>query len=291
MKGFKAVMRRVLGLLELATVPFMFRAIQRIGVVLYGANLVFLTFLVTTTLVIVMALLGVLGADNLFGLKLTSTNEKTGTTPGQSDTSKSSQEEIQSTQPNTKAVDPARSLERMEQKFRKWKRNNPELDFMSVILSQMHMLKENRKVFEEVTRDSKCGQRGEESRKVFENTVEEIRQNFSDIYNLLLIVGVKNGGAKKAHVNVNALTREINSNFTKLQKLRELNEQIILFVNEVEGRYENVPIDSEIAVLKQLNTERCGSDVSERQKVVYGPYRIRLSSDKLSKASSSKRSK
>lgn len=169
-----------------------------------------------------------------------------------------------------------RTLEQMERKFKKWRDDNPDLNFMGVIIEQMKALARTQKVFDEITTDSMLRARKgtevspetlnltiESAREAFGKTVEEMRQNFSDIYNLLLIAGVKNGNARRADVNIEALTLEVNSNHAKLQRLRELSEQVILYINHADMAGENVGIDTEIEVLKQINARRYGARVGE----------------------------
>lgn len=169
--------------------------------------------------------------------------------------------------------DTDRSLGYMRRHFSGWQKRNSELDIIGAAISQIDALEQCQQVFDEVTHGSYLGeldvrqhaaleQTFTESRKALNQTAEEMRRNFSDIYNLFLAAGAKNGNAKKSDVNSEMLTRELAENNVKLQKLRELNGQVILFVGSISEDRDNVALDAEITVLKQLNARRYGGTFS-----------------------------
>lgn len=169
--------------------------------------------------------------------------------------------------------DTDRSLGRMRRHFSGWQKHNPELSIIGTVISQIDALEQCQQVFDEVTHGSYLGeldarqgaaleQTFAESRKALNQTAEEMRRNFSDIYNLFLAAGAKNGNAKKSDVNGEMLTRELAENNVKLQKLRELNGQVILFIGSISEDRGNVALDAEITVLKQLNARRYGGTFS-----------------------------
>lgn len=120
----------------------------------------------------------------------------------------------------------------------------------------MHQLAIDHDIFEAVVEDSEFGYKGKDSRKVFDNTASQIRQNFSDIYNLMLLAGANEGQATLKTIDLNALAWELNSNRTKLALLSELNTQIVRLVNQIDGTHDNVMTEAEIEALAILNAMR-----------------------------------
>ena len=151
----------------------------------------------------------------------------------------------------------ARSIPVMQRKFKKWAKQNPEMaETIQVIISQMHQLAIDHDIFEAVVEDSEFGYKGKDSRKVFDHTASQIRQNFSDIYNLMLLAGANEGQATLKTIDLNALAWELNSNRTKLALLSELNTQIVRLVNQIDGTHDNVMTEAEIEALAILNAMR-----------------------------------
>ena len=127
---------------------------------------------------------------------------------------------------------------------------------IGVIISEMHQLAITHDIFEEVIEDSEFGYKGQDSRKVFDHTADQIRQNFNDIYNLMLLAGANEGQATLKTVDLNALAWELNSNRTKLALLTELNTQIVRLVNQIDSVHDNVMTEAEIEALAILNAVR-----------------------------------
>jgi hypothetical protein len=145
----------------------------------------------------------------------------------------------------------------MQRRFKKWARQNPEMaETIQVIISQMHQLALDHDIFEEIVEDSNFGYKGQDSRRVFDHTASQIRQNFNDIYNLMLLAGANEGLATMKTVDLNALAWELNGNRTKLALLAELNTQIVRLVNQIDGVHDNVMTEAEIEALAILNAMR-----------------------------------
>ena len=153
--------------------------------------------------------------------------------------------------------DNGRSIPKMQRKFKKWAKQYPEMaETIGVIISEMHQLAITHDIFEEVVEDSEFGYKGQDSRKVFDHTAAQIRQNFNDIYNLMLLAGANEGQATLKTVDLNALAWELNSNRTKLALLTELNTQIVRLVNQIDSVHDNVMTEAEIEALAILNAVR-----------------------------------
>jgi hypothetical protein len=153
--------------------------------------------------------------------------------------------------------DNGRSIPKMQRQFKKWAKLNPEMaETIEVVISQMHQLAVDHDVFEDVIEDSKYGYKGQDSRKVFDHTASQIRQNFNDIYNLMVLAGANEGQATMKTVDLNALAWELNGNRTKLTLLAELNTQIVRLVNQIDSVHDNVMTEAEINALAYLNAMR-----------------------------------
>lgn len=153
--------------------------------------------------------------------------------------------------------DNGRSIPKMQRKFKKWAKLNPEMaETIEVVIAQMHQLAVDHDIFEDVVEDSEFGYKGENSREVFDRTARQIRQNFSDIYNLMLLAGANQGQATMKTVDLNALAWELNGNRTKLTLLAELNTQIVRLVNQIDSVHDNVMTEAEIEALAILNAMR-----------------------------------
>ena len=153
--------------------------------------------------------------------------------------------------------DNGRSIPKMQRQFKKWAKLNPDMaETIQVVISQMHQLAVDHDIFEEVVEESEFGYKGLDSRKVFDHTAKQIRQNFSDIYNLMLLAGANEGQATLKTVDLNALAWELNGNRTKLALLSELNTQIVRLVNQIDSIHDNVMTEAEIEALAILNAMR-----------------------------------
>jgi len=153
--------------------------------------------------------------------------------------------------------DNGRSIPKMQRQFKKWAKLNPEMaETIEVVISQMHQLAVDHDVFEDVVEDSKYGYKGQDSREVFDHTASQIRQNFNDIYNIMILAGANEGQATLKTVDLNALAWELNGNRTKLTLLAELNTQIVRLVNQIDSVHDNVMTEAEINALAYLNAMR-----------------------------------
>lgn len=153
--------------------------------------------------------------------------------------------------------DNGRSIPKMQRHFKKWAKLNPEMaETIQVIISQMHQLALDHDIFEDVVEDSNFGYKGEDSRKVFDHTASQIRQNFNDMYNLMVLAGANEGLATMKTIDLSALAWELNGNRTKLALLAELNTQIVRLVNQIDSVHDNVMTEAEIEALAILNAMR-----------------------------------
>ena len=151
----------------------------------------------------------------------------------------------------------------MARKLKKWARTNPDIkSVISVVLSQMQDLATATCIFEDVIKDSEFGHKGRGSRPAFDFTVSQIRRNFIDICNLLILAGANQGKATTKTLDQIALARELNSNRIKLELLNNLNAEVVQLVNQVDTAYDNAMMEAEIETLSQMNAARLGAQPS-----------------------------
>lgn len=147
-----------------------------------------------------------------------------------------------------------RTTKAIFKRLTKYAKKNPAVsEYVYKIAQQMLVMLQYRAAFNAIVRESEHGDRGEQSRAVFEATLEEMRQNYSDILNLFIAAGADVGKATKKTLNVSALKEELDSNQLKLDYLHQLLEQVTIYVNQVDGAGVNLGIETEIAALSQLN--------------------------------------
>lgn len=157
----------------------------------------------------------------------------------------------------------SRHIPAMARKLKKWAKTNPDIkSVISVVLSQMQDLATATCIFEDILKDSEFGYRGQESRQAFEFTVSQIRRNFIDIYNLLILAGANQGKATTKTLDQIALARELNSNRIKLELLNNLNAEVVQFVNQVDSAYDNAMMEAEIEFIARKNAARLGTQPS-----------------------------
>ena len=157
----------------------------------------------------------------------------------------------------------SRHIPAMARKLKKWAKTNPDIkSIISVVLSQMQDLATATCIFEDILKDSEFGYRGQESRQAFEFTVSQIRRNFIDIYNLLILAGANQGKATTKTLDQIALARELNSNRIKLELLNNLNAEVVQFVNQVDSAYDNAMMEAEIEFIARKNAARLGTQPS-----------------------------
>ena len=151
----------------------------------------------------------------------------------------------------------SRHIPAMRRHFKRWARINPEIkQTISVILGQMDQLAMMTNIFDTIIKTSEYGHKGEDCRQAFEYTVSQIRQNFSDIYNLMILAGANQGKATMETLDQIALAKELNSNRIKLELLSELNMEVTRYINQTDGPYDNAMLEAEIETLSRMNAVR-----------------------------------
>lgn len=151
----------------------------------------------------------------------------------------------------------SRHIPAMRRHFKRWARINPEIkQTISVILGQMDQLAMMTNIFDTIIKTSEYGHKGEDCRQAYEYTVSQIRQNFSDIYNLMVLAGANQGKATMETLDQIALAKELNSNRIKLELLGELNVEVTRYINQTDGPYDNAMLEAEIETLSRINAVR-----------------------------------
>ena len=147
-----------------------------------------------------------------------------------------------------------RTTKAIFRRLTKYAKKNPAVsEYVYKIAQQMLVMLQYQAAFDAIVRESEHGDRGEKSRKVFEATIEEMRQNYSDMLNLFIAAGADVGKATKKTLNTPALKEELDSNQLKLDYLHQLLEQVTVYINQVDGAGVNLGIETEIATLSRLN--------------------------------------
>ena len=151
----------------------------------------------------------------------------------------------------------SRHIPAMRRHFKRWARVNPEIKpTISVVLGQMDQLAMMTNIFDTILKTSEYGHKGEDCRQAYDFTVSQMRQNFSDIYNLMILAGANQGKATMETLDQIALAKELNSNRIKLELLGELNVEVTRYINQTDGPYDNAMLEAEIETLSRMNAVR-----------------------------------
>lgn len=151
----------------------------------------------------------------------------------------------------------SRHIPAMRRHFKRWARINPGIKpTVSVVLGQMDQLAMMTNIFDTIIKTSEYGHKGEDCRQAYDFTVSQMRQNFSDIYNLMILAGANQGKATMETLDQIALAKELNSNRIKLELLSELNVEVTRYINQTDGPYDNAMLEAEIETLNRMNAVR-----------------------------------